>query len=458
MRLEPDKRRNCARIPGGSFVSYRKILQDADVWSEKLLFNHLAYAAMRCSDQGYVTLDRLFSPIELGVQASVQQVAQYKEASLVQRGPARDAFVATVSQQLTDKLQDCCQFIKGGQIELGIKAPIASLINLPAEDTSEEANKPVRGSTPEPTTPESRMEGVRHSVRIAAARSMTVVAKDIPISNMEKGQAKELMLLARACANKEEAAGKDRNLDSKDGDDSEFKPQSYQEVGKLLHLRTTVGRVQEGQFYEYLKKVVALLELVYLKELEQGVFLRIPDSSQRELHPDLSKLAQRLRARQRERSIFKTLLDDCHLFALKNDIFCNKTFQQTTQTQEASNVTGEEPKPPPLAIDNGSTIIRDACLTIVEAGPESNYDYPPMLEALVQLGFLFEYDKGIFRCVRDPQLQKKAFSLGALATQAVSRGLENTFLTILMQQKELFKCSEVDTNERYWDKSRENFA
>jgi hypothetical protein len=35
-------------------------------------------------------------------------------------------------------------------------------------------------------------------VRIAAARSMTVVAEDIPISNMEKGQAKELMLLARA--------------------------------------------------------------------------------------------------------------------------------------------------------------------------------------------------------------------------------------------------------------------
>jgi hypothetical protein len=175
--------------------------------------------------------------------------------------------------------------------------------------------------------------------------------------------------------------------------------------------------------------------------------LRIPDSSQRELYPDLSKLAQRLRAGLRERSTFKTLLDDCHLFASENVTFCDKIFQQTTR--EASDVNGEEPKTPPLAIDNGSTIIRDACLAIEEAGPESNYDYPPMLEALVQLGFLFEYDKGIFRCVRDPQLQKKAFSLGALATQAVSRGLEDTFLTILMQQKELFKCSEVDTNERY---------
>jgi hypothetical protein len=198
MRLEPDKKRNCARIPGGNFVSYRKILQDADVWSEKLLFNHLAYAAMRYSDQGYVTLDQLLSPIELGVQMSVQQVAQYKEASLVQQGPARDAFVATVSQQLTDRLQDCRQFIKGGQTKLGIKAPTASLTNLAAEDTSEEANKPVRGSTPEPATPESRVEGVRRSRRIAAARSMTVVAEDIPISNMEQERARELMLLARA--------------------------------------------------------------------------------------------------------------------------------------------------------------------------------------------------------------------------------------------------------------------
>jgi hypothetical protein len=230
MRLEPDRKRNCARIPGGSFVRYRKILQDADVWSEKLLFNHLAYAAMRCSDQGYVTLDQLLSPIELGLQTSVQQVAQYKEASLVQRGPPRDAFVATVSQQLTDRLQDCCQFIKRGQTELGIKAPTASLTNLPAENTSEGANKPVRGSTPEPATPESRVEKVRRSRRIAAARSMTVVAEDIPISNMEQERARELMLLARACANEEEAAGKDNNLQSKEGDDFESKPQSYQEV------------------------------------------------------------------------------------------------------------------------------------------------------------------------------------------------------------------------------------
>jgi hypothetical protein len=100
---------------------------------------------------------------------------------------------------------------------MGIKAQTASLINLSPEKTTEKANKPVRRSTPEPATPEFRMEGVRRSVRIAAARSMTVVAEDIPISNMEQRQAKELMLLARACANEEEAADKDKNLDSKDG-------------------------------------------------------------------------------------------------------------------------------------------------------------------------------------------------------------------------------------------------
>jgi predicted aspartyl protease len=81
-----------------------------------------------------------------------------------------------------------------------------------------------------------------------------------------------------------------------------------------------------------------------------------------------------------------------------------------------------------------------------------------MLEALVQLGFLSEYDKGIFKCVRDPQLRKKAFSLGALATQALHRGLEDIFFKMLVLQGKLFECLKADTHERYWDKVRENFA
>jgi hypothetical protein len=112
MRIDHDKRKCFTKILGEILVSYRKILRDADLWSDRMLFNHLAYAAMRCNDQAFVTLDQLLSSVEIRTRASVQQVAQYKEATLVQQGPARDAFVAVVSQQLADRLPDCCQFIK----------------------------------------------------------------------------------------------------------------------------------------------------------------------------------------------------------------------------------------------------------------------------------------------------------------------------------------------------------
>jgi hypothetical protein len=102
MKVDNDRRLNCTRVPGGGLVNYRKILQDADVWSDRMLFNHLAYAAMRCSDQSFVTLDQLLSSTELGTLTSMQQMAQYKEAALVQKGPARDAFVAAVNQRLVD--------------------------------------------------------------------------------------------------------------------------------------------------------------------------------------------------------------------------------------------------------------------------------------------------------------------------------------------------------------------
>jgi predicted aspartyl protease len=81
-----------------------------------------------------------------------------------------------------------------------------------------------------------------------------------------------------------------------------------------------------------------------------------------------------------------------------------------------------------------------------------------MLEALTEIGFLEEYNKGVFKCVRDPKLQRRAWSLGALAEQALKHGLEETFLNLLQQQRELFMCSEIDDYERYWDKVRESFA
>ena len=209
-RTDHDKKQSFSRVSGGSLVSYRKILRDADIWSDRALFNHLAYAAMRCSDQGFVTLDQLLSSIEIRTRASVQQVAQYKEAALVQQGPARDAFVATVSQQLADRLQDCRQFIREEKLELGNKAPIASLTTLSA-DTKEQATPAEMetvGQAPAPTTPEKKTEGVRRSKRIAMARSMTVVDEDPTANIKEAEKAAELMLLARACATDDGRGGR----------------------------------------------------------------------------------------------------------------------------------------------------------------------------------------------------------------------------------------------------------
>jgi hypothetical protein len=338
-------------------------------------------------------------------------------------------------------------------VELVNKEPTASLTNLSAETLEQTIPAETKevNQAPAITTPEPRTEGIRRSKRIAAARSMTVVAEDPTVSNMGPEKARDLMLLARACATKMDVAENDKNLEDKEGEDSTLDSQLGCSEGE-----SALGVIEE-RFYEYPVKVVALLELGYLQELEQGVFLRIPTPSQRELHPNLSKLARWLQEGQRKQDTFEKLLDDCYLFALGNDIFCDDTFQQNLQTRATSKKNGEGPQTPP-AIDRRTQVTRDAYLAVVETGPDLRYDYPPMLEALVQLGFFSEYDKGIFKCVRDPQLRKKAFSLGALATQALHRGLKDIFFKMLVLQGELFECLKVDTHERYWDKVRENFA
>jgi hypothetical protein len=40
----------------------------------------------------------------------------------------------------------------------------------------------------------------------------------------------------------------------------------------------------------------------------------------------------------------------------------------------------------------------------------------------------------------------------------LKHGLEATFINLLQQQRELFRCSDIDDYERYWDKVRESFA
>jgi hypothetical protein len=80
---------------------------------------------------------------------------------------------------------------------------------------------------------------------------MTVVAADFAISNMEQEPTKELMLLAKACANEEGATEDDGHLDNEEGEDSESNSQAHEEVSKLSRLRATVGRLIESQFYQY---------------------------------------------------------------------------------------------------------------------------------------------------------------------------------------------------------------
>jgi hypothetical protein len=142
---------------------------------------------------------------------------------------------------------------------------------------------------------------------------------------------------------------------------------------------------------------------------------------------------------------------------MENDNFYEEILHQKQLTSSKAQSETTKPKKE-VAIDNGEQFVRNAYSAIVETGPELRYDYPPMLEALTEIGFLEEYDKGVFKCVRDPRLKRRAWSLGALAEQALKHGLEETFLNLLQQQRELFRCSDMDDYERYWDKVRESFA
>ena len=116
-------------------------------------------------------------------------MAQYKEATLVQQGPARDAFVEAVSQQLADRLQSCRQYVRDTEAKLGTDgavAPIAPLTLLPAVITE---NDPPAGKKQKKATSQTNnipVDGVRRSARIAAARSMAVAALDSTANNKDQ--------------------------------------------------------------------------------------------------------------------------------------------------------------------------------------------------------------------------------------------------------------------------------
>jgi hypothetical protein len=216
---------------------------------------------------------------------------------------------------------------------------------------------------------------------------LTVVAEDPITTGADETQ--KLRLLARTCAKETNEARDDINLGRQEGEDSTLDSQLGCSEGE-----SALGVIKEP-FYEYPKQVVALLELGYLVELEQGAFLWIQPSTQRKLHPDLSRLARQVQKDQREQETFEELLDRCQLYPLGNDIFCDEVFHQTTQPHKTHNGHGEEPQTP-IAISRGTQFTRDPYLAVVKTSPDLRYDYPPMLEALVQLGFLREYKGGFW--------------------------------------------------------------
>jgi hypothetical protein len=222
------------------------------------------------------------------------------------------------------------------------EAPTAPLTTISA-DTPEKAipaKEQTVVATHAPPTSNIKVEGIRRSKRIAAARSLTVLAEDPTIINIGADETQELRLLARTCANEKEKARDDMNLGRQEGEDSTLDSQLECSEGE-----SALGFIKEP-FFEYSKQVVALLELGYLVELEQGAFLRIQPSTQRKLHPDLSRLVRQVQREQRDQETFDGLLDRCHLYPLGNDIFCDEVFYQTTQPRKRNNKHGEEPQTP----------------------------------------------------------------------------------------------------------------
>jgi hypothetical protein len=175
---------------------------------------------MRCTDQGFITLGQLLSLDRIGTRESLQQIAQHKEASLVQQGPARDAFVEAVSQQLADRLQSCRQYVRDTEVKLGIDgavAPITPLTPLPAVIT--ENDPPVVKRQKKAFKNNIPVDGVRRSARIAAARSMAVADLDSTANNKEPAeQTRKLMLLAQACAT-EDVAEDNKDFEEKQGEE-----------------------------------------------------------------------------------------------------------------------------------------------------------------------------------------------------------------------------------------------
>jgi hypothetical protein len=103
-------------------------------------------------------------------------------------------------------------------------------------------------ATPAPPASNNKVEGIRRSKRIAAARSLTVVAEDPTITNIGADETQKLRLLATTCANEKEGARDDINLGRQElGEDFTLDSQLGCSEGE-----SALGVIKE-QFYEYPK-------------------------------------------------------------------------------------------------------------------------------------------------------------------------------------------------------------
>ena len=121
-------------------------------------------------------------------------------------------------------------------------------------------------------------------------------------------------------------------------------------VDLTLAGRAVVTEVHKpSPFYEYPVWLGVLLQLGYLEELEQGVFMRHTDRSTWDVHPDLNDLAQKAYKRRTENTIFTRLVQDQQLFAQGNEVYNDAVVQQRLDTEREHDSSWPELRPAGLA-------------------------------------------------------------------------------------------------------------
>jgi hypothetical protein len=333
--------------------------------------NHLAYAAVKCADQGYVSLGQLFSFCRIGTYSDPQRAALYREAALVQKSPARDALVDNFSQRLVARLSQRYKYIEDVHLDKEDKQMMTTPLILPSTGvptkvskitfrpplpagppplaTLATVKKPLRSILKVPTDlkvpidipipiciTEEALRAIRQSARFANARgavgslpAYTGIKNMDPVGYQQLSQARTATPEPDAWVRK----GAKYRMDGERGEDS-WNRKTKSDLRKTEKLPLEKGgdaHKMNSKFYEYSGTIVALLELGYLVELEQRVFLRNKTRSSSDEHPDLGRLARELQQNGRKRETFEKLLDDCDLLALGNGIFCDTIFAKKTE-------------------------------------------------------------------------------------------------------------------------------